>query len=203
SSAYRSGGGDASPCDAPHRRSDHPAQWWDRYARRSQGRSPRKVAGRRRGVMTPETLQLRKDHRLAILAAVMLACFFVWAYFFQLAEVSSGTGKVIPSSREQVVQSLEGGVLSSLSVRQGDIVEKGQLLAQLDPTQSAANVAESEARYYAAIATAARLRAEVSGGSAIDFPESLADHPDLIATEKALFVSRRQGLSEQLSGLTR
>lgn len=147
--------------------------------------------------------QLRRDQRLVVLAAIMLACFLAWAYFFELAEVSSGTGKVVPSSREQVVQSREGGVLASLSVRQGDIVEKGQLLAQLDPTQSAANVAESEARYYAAIAKAARLRAEISGAAGIDFPETLAGHPDLIATEKALFVSRNKGLNEQLSGLMR
>lgn len=153
--------------------------------------------------MTSASQQLRKDHRLVLLSVIMLLCFFSWAYFFELVEVSSGTGKVVPSSREQVVQSLAGGVLASLAVRQGDIVEKGQLLAQLDPTQSAANVAESGARYYAAIATAARLRAEVSGASKIDFPESLADHQELIATEKSLFASRRQGLNEQLSGLNR
>lgn len=151
--------------------------------------------------MTLDRPKPSKDHRLIIAVSAMFTCFFIWAYFFPLAEVSSGMGTVIPSSREQIVQSLKGGVLASLDVRQGDIVEQGQVLAQLDPTQSAANVAESEARYFAAVATAARLRAEVTDAVAIDFPERLADRADLIATEQALFVSRRQGFSEQLSGL--
>ena len=52
---------------------------------------------------------------------------------FKLEEVSTGTGKVIPSSKEQVIQSLEGGILTKLNVQEGDIVQKGQILAQLDP----------------------------------------------------------------------
>lgn len=144
-----------------------------------------------------------RDHGLVALTAVMLGAFLVWAYVFELAEVSSGTGTVVPSSREQIIQSLEGGIVASVEVMEGDIVEAGQILAQLDPTQSVANVAEAEARYHAALATAARLRAEVTDSPVIEFPEALDNFPELIATEEALFVSRNNSLSEALGGLER
>ena len=92
-----------------------------------------------------------------------LVVFIVWAYSFELDEVASGTGKVVPTSRDQMIQSLEGGILSSLQVREGDTVEPGQVLAQLDRTRVQSSVQESASRRLAAQATAARLRAEVSG----------------------------------------
>ena len=69
-----------------------------------------------------------------------LLILLLWAGLFQLEEVSTGTGKVIPSSKEQVIQSLDGGILTKLDVQEGDIVEKGQVLAQLDPTRFESNV---------------------------------------------------------------
>lgn len=56
------------------------------------------------------------------LVAVMFLCFLGWAYFFKLDEVTTGTGTVEPSGRDQVVQSLEGGILYHLNVKVGDIV---------------------------------------------------------------------------------
>jgi adhesin transport system membrane fusion protein len=67
----------------------------------------------------------------------------VWAWFGMLDEVSTGTGKVIPSSREQVLQSLDGGILAGLSVHEGDQVQAGQVLARLDPTRSESNVGKA------------------------------------------------------------
>ncbi|WP_163536008.1 biotin/lipoyl-binding protein, partial [Klebsiella pneumoniae] len=69
-------------------------------------------------------------------------------------------GKVVPTSHEQVLQSLEGGILAKLHVRQDDIVKPGQVLAQLDPTQAGSTVEEGAAKYRAALAAQARLRAE-------------------------------------------
>lgn len=133
--------------------------------------------------------------------AAFLAAFLAWAWFFEIDEVSSGTGKVIPSSREQHIQSLEGGILAELRVREGQIVEKGQVLAQLDPTRSQSNVEETAARYRAALASSARLRAEVDGQSAIAFPGELDGWPQLKQSEQALFRSRRVSLNETLGGL--
>lgn len=120
---------------------------------------------------------------------------------FEIDEVSTGVGKVIPSSREQRIQSLEGGILARLDVREGQIVEKNQVLAQLDPTRGKSSVEETAARYRAALASSARLRAEVEGSSQPDFPPELDDYPDLRQSELALFKSRRESLKQSLANL--
>ncbi|WP_218673567.1 HlyD family efflux transporter periplasmic adaptor subunit [Pseudomonas sp. ABC1] len=138
--------------------------------------------------------------RIILLCVAALAAFVLWAWFAELDEVSTGTGKVIPSSREQVVQTLEGGILAELRVAEGDIVEAGQVLARLDPTLTESTVGESAARQRAAMASLARLQAEVNQ-SALAFPEALHAFPALIAAETRLYQSRRKRLDESLSGL--
>lgn len=146
----------------------------------------------------------RAETRMVWTVFVMLAVFLVWAWYFPLTEVSTGQGTVVPGAREQVVQSLEGGILTELEVEEGSIVEAGQVLARLDPTRSASNVEEAAARYYAAIAAAARLRAEISDAADVTFPTELeaARFDSLRANELALFQSRRASLDEAFSGLT-
>lgn len=129
-----------------------------------------------------------------------LLSLLIWAWLFKLEEVSTGTGKVIPSSKEQIVQSLEGGILTKLNVREGEIVEQGQVLAQLDPTRFASNVGESESLLLSAKATAARLRAEVNG-TRLTFPEEVMKESALVSAETALYHSRRSNLEESVSGL--
>ncbi|WP_320735420.1 HlyD family type I secretion periplasmic adaptor subunit [Enterobacter sp. 237C8] len=130
----------------------------------------------------------------------LLAVFIAWASLFHLDEVTTGSGKVIPSSHEQVIQSLEGGIIHSLMVREGDIVERGQQLAQLDRTKTESSVLESESRLNAALATAARLKAEVND-SELAFPEELDDDVELVKQETALYQSRRESLEKGLAGL--
>jgi len=130
----------------------------------------------------------------------LLAVFIGWASLFKLDEVTTGSGKVIPSSHEQVIQSLEGGIIHSLMVREGDIVERGQQLAQLDRTKTESSVLESESRLNAALATAARLKAEVND-TELAFPEELDDDVELVKQETALYLSRREGLEKGLAGL--
>jgi len=165
-----------------------------------------KTPDARSGAGLPELTDLNemratRSARVVWLVAAFLAIFFAWAWFFEIDEVSSGTGKVIPSSRDQVIQSLEGGILSRLDVHEGQLVEKGKVLAQLDPTRGESSVEETAARYRAALASSARLQAEVAGHASIDFPPELAGWPRLRATETSLFESRRAGLNETVSGL--
>lgn len=134
-----------------------------------------------------------------IICAGLLAL-LIWAWLFKLEEVSTGTGKVIPSSKEQVIQSLEGGILTKLYVHEGEIIEKGQILAQLDPTRFASNVGESASLLLASQATAARLRAEVNG-NALVFPSEVLKERSLVEEETALYHSRRSNLEESLAGL--
>lgn len=142
-----------------------------------------------------------RSARAVWLVVLCVMAFGVWAWFFEIEEVSSGSGKVVPISREQVVQSLEGGILSELLVAEGDIVEKNQVLAQLDPTKTESNVEEMAARYRAALASSVRLQAEVTGTESLEFPHELSDFPKLLAAETELFKSRRDSLQGTLAGL--
>ncbi len=131
-----------------------------------------------------------------------LAALLAWASAFELDEVTTGTGRVVPTSREQVVQSLEGGIVSRLHVREGDVVEPGQVLVHLDPTRAEATVEESASRMRAALATSARLQAEVSGEPLV-FPAQVQHDPQLVQAETALYQSRRDSLRETTAGLSR
>ena len=129
-----------------------------------------------------------------------LIALLAWAWIFKLEEVSQGTGKVIPTSKEQVIQSLEGGILTKLDVKEGDIVQKGQILAQLDPTRFESNVGESESLLISSQATAARLRAEVNG-TPLAFPESVRKDPKMVSEQTELYNSRRANMDESIAGL--
>lgn len=144
--------------------------------------------------------ELPSASRLVWSLAFVLLAFTAWAWYFKLDEVSTGTGKVIASSKEQVIKSLEGGVLASLHVQEGNIVEKGQVLARLDPTRIESAVEESASRSRAAQATSARLMAEVND-TPLRFPEEVLEEPDLVKAETALFQSRRESQEKSLSGL--
>ncbi|MBJ9955281.1 MULTISPECIES: HlyD family type I secretion periplasmic adaptor subunit [unclassified Acinetobacter] len=135
-----------------------------------------------------------------LIICVGLLALLIWAWLFKLEEVSTGVGKVIPSSKEQVIQSLEGGILTKLYVHEGEIIQKDQILAQLDPTRFASNVGESASLLLASQATAARLRAEVNG-TALVFPSELSKEHRLVEEETALYYSRRSNLEESLAGL--
>lgn len=147
---------------------------------------------------------VRTERRLVWLVFTMLMLFLGWAWYFPLVEVSSGQGTVVPSSREQVIQSLDGGIVAEITVKEGELVEQGQIIARLDPTRSASNVEESAAKYHASIAAAARLRAELDDDDTVTFPNELSGEgfARLRANELALFRSRRLSLHEALSGLT-
>lgn len=142
-------------------------------------------------------LNLTRSARVVQLFVALLVALLVWAYFATLDEVSTGDGRVIPTSREQVIQSLEGGIVATLHVREDQVVEPGQILAQLDPTKSESDVEESAAKYRAALAAAARLEAEVTG-TPLAFPETLKAYPVLITSETELHTARRRALEESL-----
>ncbi len=142
--------------------------------------------------------RLNRSKKLVRLVFLLFLVMLIWAYWAVLDEVSTGTGKVVPTSQEQVIQSLEGGVLAKLYVRQDDVVEPGQILAQLDPTVTEATVQESAAKYRAALASSARLTSEVNG-TEVAFHQDLNGFPELIASETKLYEARRRSLAESLN----
>lgn len=144
-----------------------------------------------------DDVRLTRSTRAIWLCALFFAVLALWAYFAVLDEVSTGAGRVVPSTREQVIQSLEGGILANLHVRQDDIVEPGQLLAQLDPTLTESQLEENAAKYRAGLARSARLSAEVNQ-TALRFPPQLDDYPDLRSAETELYETRRLGMQDAL-----
>ena len=141
------------------------------------------------------------DSRLILWATFLaISAFFVWAYFAELDQITRASGSVISSSRTQLIQSQDGGTLQELLVKEGDVVEAGQLLARLERTRSEAAYLETRAKAVGFAATLARLRAEVYGGQP-KFPAEVNDYPDFKANQLALLVKRRDSLSEDLSAL--
>src|SRR5690606_1623332 len=159
-----------------------------------------------RGRMSTATFEYGESPRLAFLAVALmlltLGGFILWASWAELEEVTRGQGRVVPSSKEQVIQSLDPGILTELLVREGDVVEKGQLLLRIDPTRAEAMYRELEAKAVALAATAARLRAEAYGGK-LEFPDKVRAHPEVLRRETDVYKSRVRALEESLAGLNR
>ncbi len=136
--------------------------------------------------------------RAALLSVVLL---IVWAWFAKVEEVTRGEGKVIPSRQLQVVQSLDGGVVSQILVREGEVVEAGQLLLKIDETRATSGVRENAAQGFALRARQARLRA-VAEGTRFDPPKvgrNDAEEQRIVEEERRLYESRMSELNTMLA----
>nr|WP_319248833.1 HlyD family type I secretion periplasmic adaptor subunit [uncultured Celeribacter sp.] len=131
-----------------------------------------------------------------IVASLIIA--ITWAALAQINEITRGDGRVIPLRRMQTIQSLEGGILSALNVQEGNIVEKGQVLARLDPTRSQSAFLATQSEITALSAEVARLEAEVLERPELDFG---ATPNEAEQTELRLFRARRTKLEASLSAL--
>lgn len=156
--------------------------------------------------MSNLSLQQERAHQeqrmslIVWLTLVGMIVMFVWAYFAILDEVTVGTGKVTPSSRAQLIESLDGGIINELLVHEGAIINKGQILARLDPTRFQSNYGEASARVRTLRASSERLRAELTG-AALAFGADTLKEPELVARETQFYLSRRQNLNETVSNL--
>ena len=122
---------------------------------------------------------------------IAVAIGVMWAAVSRVDEVTRGEGKVIPSRQLQILQSLDGGVVEEILVREGDIVEANQILLRIDPTRFTSSVRENRVQYTALVAKAARLRALSEGGEFSVPPEVEKEDPKTIEEERRLFESRR------------
>lgn len=116
----------------------------------------------------------------------------IWANFAELDEVTRGSGKTTPSSHIQVIQNLEGGILAKILVREGETVEKGQALLQLDPVRFASSLNETKLKYHELLAATARLSAEVENSELVIPAGVLKKSPDIANNAIQLFKSRRK-----------
>ncbi len=141
------------------------------------------------------------------LSAGAVGVFFLWAALAPVDEIVRGQGQLISASRPQIIQNLEGGILAELPVKEGDLVEAGQVLAKLQTTKFQSSVDEIEDQMTALAIRQLRLEAELAGQFDFRVPEALAVRvPDLVASERTLlqarqsdYVSRREGASQILA----
>ena len=124
-------------------------------------------------------------------AFALVIAFVIWAAFANIGETTVGEGKVIPSSQVQVVQNLEGGIVSEIKVRIGDVVRKNQVLMTIDDTRYTSSFRENKAKNDALQAKIARLSAEVSGQPFTVSAQIRKDNPDLAERESTLYRSRQ------------
>ncbi len=138
---------------------------------------------------------------LLLMAAIVVGG-LVWAAFSRVEEITKAEARIIPSTREQLVQSLEGGILQDLMVREGDTVAQGQPLLRIDPTKAASSLQEGQSKSLALQAMAARLQAE-SRGTALAFPAEVRGDAELLRNETRTYEARRRAVEESVATLRR
>lgn len=137
------------------------------------------------------------------LLCLTLATAIWWASWAEIDTVVRGQGKVIPDSSTQVIQSLEGGILAELFVKEGEQVALGQSLARFHDRQFLAKLRENQATRDQLQVRVVRLLAEGNGSSALTYPSELQkSQPDLVSAEQSLFQARRSDQQAQRSVLT-
>lgn len=138
--------------------------------------------------------------RMAIkTVAFAIGVFLIWSVFAHVDEITRGDGKVIPSRQLQVVQSLDGGIVSDILAKEGEVVRAGQVLIKIDATRFLSSFKESRATYLALLAKGARLRALAEGTEFIAPPEVLREDPKLAEEERKVYFNRKAELDSQIS----
>lgn len=171
--------------------------------RRMPGRGGNQRQAEDRAIVTgADGADLHRPNRAAHLLLFTIVLFFVlfiaWASFATLDEVTRGEGRVIPSSQVQVIQNLEGGIVSEIRVRESDIVEVGDILIRLDNVKAASELRGGRQRHLALLGAVARLQAEIEERG-IDFPEEVVNEARRVALdETALFNARKAALQSEL-----
>ena len=137
---------------------------------------------------------------IIILAAAAVIGFIAWSLWAELDQITRAKGTVIPTARVQVIQSVDGGVISRLRVREGDIVRKGQLLVSLDKIKLNAAAEEARAQVAALKSAMVRIQAELFG-KPMAFPPEVAAYPDFVANQRQLYGQRRAALAADIAAL--
>jgi adhesin transport system membrane fusion protein len=145
----------------------------------------------------------REGSRLSLvvwLLVIAMAALVAWAYHSVVDEATRASGTVVASSRVQVIQSVDGGVLEKLRVHEGDRVKKGEVLAVFDETRTRASLQETEAKRTALRANMARLEAELEGREPV-FAQELMRFPAVVRLQESLYRDRRKALGAELQAL--
>jgi len=185
--------------------------WLERIAERNAPRVER-ILGRLPSREEIEAVDFATDADLAMLRqeplrarvllrsiGIVFAIFVLWAAVAQLDEVTRGEGKVIPSRQLQVLQSIDGGLVSEILVHEGDIVQANQLLIKIDETRFASSVKENQSQSLGLMARAARLKALSDGKPFVPPPEVAKDAPEIVQQELQLYEAKRDEMNASVS----
>lgn len=133
-------------------------------------------------------------------SAVIFIVLLLWSAFSKIDQTTRAMGQVITSAKSQVIQSFDGGVLEEMLVKEGDAVEKDQVLARLDRTRMLTTFLETRAKSAALSTAVSRLKTEVYGRP-LQFDVISNDHPEFQANQKILLKKRQQALNEELGSI--
>ncbi len=144
--------------------------------------------------------------RGSVLLLLILGCLIsaaVWAHLTELDDVVRADGRIVPSGDIQVIEATEPGVLQSVHVREGLVVEAGTLLMELNTTQIERELSQEQQRAFSLMARAQRLRAEIDGAE-LEFDDALmTGAPDVVRSETALYHGRQAELEAEIAILSR
>ena len=127
---------------------------------------------------------------LSLAVGTLFLVLGVWANFAEIDEVTHANGQVISSQRTQIIQNLEGGILGAVLVGEGEIVEKGTPLAQLDNKLAESQYRDAQNRILENELSIIRLEAELNGERPVFSEEVLAAHPQAVSDQMAMFQAR-------------
>ncbi|MBL8278173.1 MAG: HlyD family type I secretion periplasmic adaptor subunit [Pelomonas sp.] len=144
----------------------------------------------------------RATWALYLLCAVVTVA-ITWSALAKVDEITRSDGRVVPDGREQVIASLDAGILRELKVREGQEVQAGQELAYLDPTRVEAQQAEGQAKLLSLKAAAARLEAEANGRATVRWPADVDPKARYAIAEAESFEARRRLLEEAVGAINR
>jgi membrane fusion protein, adhesin transport system len=139
----------------------------------------------------------RNVHWLLSTIVAFFVVAVIWAALAVVDEVTRGEGKVITSSQTQYIQNLEGGIISEILVREGQVVEKGDVLFRIDSTRFASEFREGRSSDRALRAKVARLTAEAQR-TRLQMPDELRkEAPTAAQNELAVYEARQQDLANK------
>jgi len=130
--------------------------------------------------------------------AAVLGALIIWASVAKVDEVTRGEGRVIPSKQVQVIQSLDGGIVADILVKEGQAVTVGTPLVRIDETRAVSSLRENQAQYLAFLAKQSRLRALAEGKPFSPPPEVRSQTPEIYDQEYALFISSQDELASAI-----
>ena len=139
-----------------------------------------------------------REHALLYMIGVFLVIMVVWSAVATVDEVARGEGKVVPASEVQVIQSLEGGIIDAVLVKDGDEVKEGQVILRMRNIQAGAEFASTNQKYLGLLASTVRLQAEATGNALVFPDEIIKGAPEMVRAEQDAYDANKKNNQSQL-----